>query len=123
MAKAAKVSSKIVLCILTVLFWGVAAGLSYIAANIFMTYERFGDTFTYLHSVVPAFILIGKLKVAHAYISFFFVVVIVLFFVLFLSVSCLVFVDFFVAISYKLAVISTVLSLIKYKKFSYMVIS
>lgn len=55
----AKLSSKIILCVLTVLFWGVAAGLSYIGANIFMTYERYGDLFTYLHSVVPAFILIG----------------------------------------------------------------
>lgn len=55
----AKFSSKIILCVLTVLFWGVAAGLSYIGANIFMTYERYGDLFTYLHSVVPAFILIG----------------------------------------------------------------
>lgn len=59
MVKVAKFSSKVVLCMLTVLFWGVAAGLSYIAANIFMTYERYGDTFTYLHSVVPAFILIA----------------------------------------------------------------
>jgi hypothetical protein len=57
--KLAKLSSKIILCVLTILFWGVAAGLSYIGANIFMTYERYGDLFTYLHSVVPAFILIG----------------------------------------------------------------
>ena len=55
----AKFSSKIILCVLTILFLGVAAGLSYIGANIFMTYERYGDLFTYLHSVVPAFILIG----------------------------------------------------------------
>ena len=55
----AKFSSKIILCVLTILFWGVAAGLSYIGANIFMTYERYGDLFTYLHSEVPAFILIG----------------------------------------------------------------
>lgn len=57
--KLAKLSSKIVLCVLTILFWGVAAGLSYIGANIFITYERYGDLFTYLHSVIPAFILIG----------------------------------------------------------------
>jgi len=57
--KLAKLSSKIILCVLTILFWGVAAGFSYIGANIFMTYERYGDLFTYLHSVVPAFILIA----------------------------------------------------------------
>lgn len=57
--KFAKISSKIVLCIITILFWGLAAGFSYIGADIFMLYERYGDIFTYLHSVVPAFVLIG----------------------------------------------------------------
>lgn len=37
----------------------MAAGLSYIGANIFMTYERYGDLIVYLHSVAPAFILIA----------------------------------------------------------------
>jgi hypothetical protein len=57
--KFAKLSSKIVLCFLTILFWGVAAGLSYIGATIFMTYERYGDFFTYFQSIMPAFVILA----------------------------------------------------------------
>lgn len=57
--KFAKLSSKIVLCFLTILFWGAAAGLSYIGVTIFMTYERYGDFFTYFQSVMPAFIILA----------------------------------------------------------------
>ena len=56
----AKISSKIILIFLTILFWGAAAGLSYIGANIFMSYERYGDVISYLYSVLPAFIVLGK---------------------------------------------------------------
>lgn len=57
--KFAKLSSKIILCFLTILFWGAAAGLSYIGATILMTYERYGDIFSYVHSVLPAFVIIA----------------------------------------------------------------
>ena len=38
---------------------GAAAGLSYIGAIIFMTYERYGDIFSYVQSVLPAFVILG----------------------------------------------------------------
>lgn len=55
----AKCSSKLILCILTILFWGVAAGLSYIGTTIFMSYEREGQLITYLHSIMPGLIILG----------------------------------------------------------------
>jgi len=55
----AKLSSKIILVFLTILFWGCAAGLGYIGVNIFMSYERYGDVVSYLYSVLPAFIVLA----------------------------------------------------------------
>lgn len=55
----AKISSKLILCMLTLLFWTAAAGLGYVGANLFMTNDRYGDLVTYLHSIVPALIIMA----------------------------------------------------------------
>ena len=55
----AKISSKLILCVLTILFWGVSAGLSYIGFKIFVSYERDGHLINYLHSVLPGFVILG----------------------------------------------------------------
>ena len=55
----AKISSKLVLCVLTLLFWAIAAALGYIGATIFMSYDRYGDFIVYLHSIVPAVIIMA----------------------------------------------------------------
>jgi len=55
----AKISSKIILSFLSVMFWAASAALSYIGANIFISYERYGDILSYLYSVVPAFVILA----------------------------------------------------------------
>lgn len=55
----AKESSKVVLCLITLVYWATSACLGYVGVNMLFTFEKYGDLISYIYSIVPAFIILG----------------------------------------------------------------
>lgn len=55
----AKQASKVVLCLITIIYWLASGCLGYIGINMLLTFEKYGDLISYIYSIIPAFIILG----------------------------------------------------------------
>ncbi|CAF0937529.1 unnamed protein product [Brachionus calyciflorus] len=55
----AKESSKIVLCLITLVYWATSGCLAYAGINMLFTFEKYTDLISYIYSIIPAFIILG----------------------------------------------------------------
>lgn len=55
----AKQASKVVLCLITLVYWLTSGCLGYVGVNMLLTFEKYGDLISYIYSIIPAFIILG----------------------------------------------------------------